>query len=45
MSSESVHTILQPLLIAVAISLVVFAAATVLLWRDGRRQKRQEGEA
>jgi hypothetical protein len=42
MSQESVHAILEPLLLAAAISLVCFAAATVLLWRHGRRMKREE---
>ena len=41
MSSESVHTILEPLLLAVGLSLAVFALAIFFLWRDGRRQKRE----
>lgn len=45
MSSESVHTILEPLLLAIAVSLAAFLVVVVLLWRDGRRQKREAGEA
>ena len=43
-SSDSIHKILEPLLLATAISLAVFAIATVLLWRDGLRMKAEEGE-
>ena len=44
MSDESVHKILEPLLLAAAITFVLFAIATVLLWRDGKRAKAEEGE-
>jgi hypothetical protein len=44
MSSDSLHKILEPLLLAAAISLVLFALATLLLWRDGKRAKAEEGE-
>jgi hypothetical protein len=39
MSAEDVNKILQPLLIAAALTAVCFAAASFLLWRDGRRAK------
>jgi hypothetical protein len=42
MSPESVHAILEPLLLAAAVSLACFAIAGVLLWRHGRRMKRNE---
>jgi hypothetical protein len=45
MSPDSVHKILEPLLLATAISLLLFAIATVLLWRDGKRAKADEGES
>ena len=44
MSPESLHKILEPLLLATAISVVLFAIATVLLWRDGKRAKAQDGD-
>jgi hypothetical protein len=44
MSAEDVNKILQPLLIAAALTAVCFAAASFLLWRDGRRAKAKEGE-
>lgn len=44
MSPDSVHKILEPLLLATAIAFVLFALATVLLWRDGKRAKAREGE-
>jgi hypothetical protein len=44
MSPDSVHKILEPLLLATAITLVLFAIAIVLLWRDGKRAKAEEGE-
>jgi hypothetical protein len=44
MSPDSVHKILEPLLLATAITVVLFAAVTVLLWRDGKRAKAEEGE-
>jgi uncharacterized membrane protein YqiK len=40
MSPDDVHRILEPLLLAIAISVLCFAVATVLLWRHGRRMKR-----
>jgi hypothetical protein len=43
-SPDSVNKILEPLLLATAISILVFAVATVLLWRDGKRMKALEGE-
>jgi sensor domain CHASE-containing protein len=42
MNPDSVHRILEPLLLALAISLVLFAIATVLLWRHGKRAKAEE---
>jgi hypothetical protein len=42
MNPEDVHRILEPLLLATAISVVCFAVATFLLWRHGRRMKREQ---
>ena len=44
MSPDSLHKIAEPLLLAVAISLALFAIATVMLWRDGKRAKARDGE-
>jgi hypothetical protein len=42
MSQESVHSILEPLLLAGALSFLCFAVATVMLWRHGRRMKQED---
>jgi hypothetical protein len=42
MSPESVHKILEPLLLAAALACAAFALAGLLLWRDGRRVKTRE---
>jgi len=42
-SPDAVHKILEPLLLATAITVALFALATVLLWRDGKRAKAEEG--
>lgn len=42
MSPDDLHNILEPLLLATGTSLICFGAATVLLWRHGRRMKRED---
>jgi uncharacterized membrane protein YqiK len=42
MNPEDLHRILEPLLLAVAISVVCYMVATILLWRHGRRMKRDQ---
>jgi hypothetical protein len=42
MSAEAVRQILEPLLLAAGISGLCFAVAMALLWRHGRRMKREE---
>lgn len=44
MTPDDIHKILEPLLAATAIAVVCFAIAVVLLWRDGRRQKAEDGD-
>ena len=39
------HKILEPLLLAVALAVAIFAAAIIVLWRDGRRQKAERERA
>jgi hypothetical protein len=45
MSPDSVHKILEPLLLAAAVTGLLFAVAIVFLWRDGKRAKAEEGES
>lgn len=44
MSPDDLHKILEPLLTATAIAVAVFAVCVLLLWRDGRRMKREDSE-
>lgn len=41
---DAMHKILEPLLLATAVTLAVFAIATVFLIVDGRRMKAEEPE-
>ena len=43
-TSDAFHKIVEPLLLATAITLALFAIATVFLIVDGRRMKAEEPE-
>jgi len=45
MSSEAVHKILEPYLLAIAVCLAILAVTAVLLWRDGRARRKAEAAA